>query len=73
VGAAAGAGEADALARVLTEAARSFLDLRQVATREAARQAEIEVRHRSVVAVPHLESEVGDLGGLLAVGDAMWG
>ena len=73
VAAAGEAGEPAAVARVLTEAARSFLDLRMVASREAEREAELRARHRSVVGVPHLESEVGDLRGLLALGDAMWG
>ena len=71
--AAAGAGEPAAVGRVLAEAARSFLDLRQVATREEARQVDLESRHARVVGVPHLEAEVGDLGGLLTLGRAMWG
>ena len=71
-GAAGEAGEPAAVARVLTEAARSFLDLGRVARREAVREEQMRARHRSVVGAPHLESEVGDLRGLLDLGEAMW-
>ena len=66
-------GEKGPLGRVLREVGDSFANFAVVARREAELQAELARRSEQVVAVPHLETDVSDLTGLLELGTALWG
>jgi hypothetical protein len=59
--------------RVLTEVARSFANLRLVATREAELLRELSQAHEVTVTVPYHPGHVTDLRGLLDVGAKIWG
>ncbi|HEY6533603.1 MAG TPA: ArsA-related P-loop ATPase [Acidimicrobiales bacterium] len=60
------------VARVLKEIGQSFDDYRVVASRER-EQAAVLARHPElVVSAPHLDHDVCDLGGLVALGRALW-
>ena len=65
-------GEAGQVARVLKELGESFLNFQVVAKREAEQRAELSARPDVVVAVPYLDSDIYDLGGLVKVGEALW-
>jgi anion-transporting ArsA/GET3 family ATPase len=54
---------------VLTEVAERFLDVALVAAREAERRAELAALAPQVIDVPSLESDVNDLGALMALVD----
>jgi anion-transporting ArsA/GET3 family ATPase len=60
------------LARVLREVGRSFLDYRVAAQREAEQRAELGQRAELTVSAPHLDVDVTDLGGLLALAGQIW-
>ncbi|MGH9178465.1 MAG: ArsA family ATPase [Acidimicrobiales bacterium] len=66
------AGEPAQVARVLTEVAESFLRFQVVAQREAEQRAELSVATDVVVPVPYLETDVGDMAGLLRIGENVW-
>ena len=54
---------------VLTEVAERFHDVALVAAREAERRAELAALAPQVIDVPSLESDVNDLGALMALVD----
>jgi anion-transporting ArsA/GET3 family ATPase len=58
--------------RVLTEVAESFLRFQVVAQREAEQRAELSVTADVLVTVPYFETDVGDMAGLLRVGEHVW-
>jgi anion-transporting ArsA/GET3 family ATPase len=60
------------VARVLVELGESFLNFQVVAKREAEQRAELVAAPDVLVAVPHLETDIHDLAGLLALGDTLW-
>jgi anion-transporting ArsA/GET3 family ATPase len=65
-------GDPAQVARVLREVGDSFLNFGVVARREAEIRAELSAAPEVVAAVPHLDRDVVDLGGLLRVGGALW-
>ncbi len=66
------AGPQPAVARVLREVAESFHNFQVVAKREAELRAELATVPDVVVSVPHFETDIFDLGGLLRLGQVMW-
>ncbi len=60
-------------ARVLAEVGDSFANFAVVARREAELRSDLAAGAGPVAAVPHLDHDVSDLGGLLEVGRALWG
>jgi hypothetical protein len=58
--------------RVLGELGESFLNFQVVAKREAEQRAELSSVPDVVAAVPYLDSDIFDLGGLVAVGEQLW-
>ena len=64
--------EADDVARVLGEVGESFANFGVVAKREAEQRAELAATPDVVVTVPHSDTDICDLAGLLKVGRAMW-
>ena len=62
----------DAIATVLRDVAESFLDYRTLATGEAEQLAEFAGGSAHVVQVPVLETGVGSLADVLAVGEFLW-
>jgi len=56
------------VAGVLAEVASSFANFRVVAQREAEQRAELSVAPEVTVAVPYLDADIHDLGGLLQLG-----
>jgi anion-transporting ArsA/GET3 family ATPase len=67
-----GVGEAEQVARVLTEISESFLRFQVVAQREAEQRAELAVKPEVVAAVPYFETDIYDLPGLLRLGEQIW-
>lgn len=65
-------GDPAQVARVLREIGKSFDDYRIVATREREKAAVLSRRPGLVVSAPHLDHDISDLGGLLALGRALW-
>ena len=65
-------GDPDVVARVLGELGESFLNFQVVAKREAEQRAELGSVPDVVAAVPYMDSDIYDLGGLLAVGERLW-
>ena len=65
-------GEPELVARVLREVGDSFLKFRVVAEREAEQRAELATEPDVVSVAPYLDSDVHDLGGLLAMGRHIW-
>ncbi|MBK5224581.1 MAG: ArsA family ATPase [Acidimicrobiia bacterium] len=61
-----------AMARVLREVGESFANFAVVAQREAEQRLPIARRAGVVATVPHLDADVADLAGLLAVGRELW-
>jgi anion-transporting ArsA/GET3 family ATPase len=66
------AGPQPAVARVLREVAESFHNFEVVAKREAELRAELASVPDVVVSVPHFETDIFDLAGLLRLGQRMW-
>ncbi|QGG94547.1 ArsA family ATPase [Actinomarinicola tropica] len=64
--------DARTLGRVLREVGDSFANFAVVAQREAEQRGALARRAGVVGAVPHLDEDVADLGGLLRVGHALW-
>jgi anion-transporting ArsA/GET3 family ATPase len=60
------------VAGVLAEVAASFANFRVVAQREAEQRAELSVTPEVTVAVPYLDADIHDLGGLLQLGERLW-
>ena len=60
------------VARVLREIGQSFDDYRIVATREREQAAVLSRHPELVVSAPHLDHDISDLGGLIALGRALW-
>jgi anion-transporting ArsA/GET3 family ATPase len=60
------------VAGVLGEVASSFGNFRVVAQREAEQRAELSVAPEVTVAVPYLDEDIGDLPGLLRLGERLW-
>ncbi len=58
--------------RVLREVADSFLRFHVVAQREAEQRAELAALPDVVATVPYFDTDIADLAGLLALGDAIW-
>jgi anion-transporting ArsA/GET3 family ATPase len=58
--------------RVLLEIAASFQRFHVVAQREAEERAELAAVPEVVASVPYFDSDIHDLTGLLALGDALW-
>jgi anion-transporting ArsA/GET3 family ATPase len=58
--------------RVLVEVADNFLRFHEVAMREREQRAELAVVPEVVATVPHLETDVYDLTGLLRLGQQIW-
>lgn len=65
-------GDPAVLERVVAEIGENFANYNVVAKREAEQRAEMGRLPDVVVAVPTLENDVADLGGLLALGDYLW-
>jgi len=65
-------GEPAQVARVLREIGQSFDDYRIVATREREMAAALSRHPELVVSAPHLDHDISDLGGLVALGRALW-
>jgi anion-transporting ArsA/GET3 family ATPase len=59
--------------RVLTEVSASFLNFQVVAQREAEQRAELAVNPEVVASIPFFDTDITDLGGLLRLGERMWG
>lgn len=59
-------------ARVLDEIGTSFANYQIVAQREAELRAELGAGAPTVVSVPYFSEDIGDLAGLLALGERMW-
>ena len=60
------------VARVLTDVAESFLNYQVVAKREAELRQELATTPDIVASVPYFETDIFNLGGLLALGRAIW-
>jgi anion-transporting ArsA/GET3 family ATPase len=72
-GALAGAGtDATQVERVLVEVAESFQRFHVVAQREAEEKAELGATADVVVTVPYFDSDIHDVAGLLALGEAVF-
>jgi anion-transporting ArsA/GET3 family ATPase len=65
-------GELDQLERVLAEVGDNFLNYQVVAKREHEQRAELSRHSPVVAAVPVLDRDVTDLGGLLLIGEHLW-
>jgi anion-transporting ArsA/GET3 family ATPase len=65
-------GDPAVLERVVAEIGENFANYNVVAKREAEQRAEMGRLPDVVVAVPTLEQDVADLGGLLLLGDHLW-
>jgi anion-transporting ArsA/GET3 family ATPase len=59
--------------RVLREVAESFRNFQVVAQREAKQRQELGTTPDVVTAVPYFETDIYDLGGLLRLGEQIWG
>ena len=67
-----GIGDSDDVARVLASVGESFLNYQVVAKREAEQRASLARSPEVVAAVPYLDADIADLGGLLAMGEQIW-
>ena len=65
-------GDPAQVARVLSEVAHSFHNLRLAAGREAEERSELARRPEVTVSVPYFASDIHDLAGVLAVGQRLW-
>ncbi|HVF75723.1 MAG TPA: ArsA-related P-loop ATPase [Acidimicrobiales bacterium] len=68
-----GLGKPEQVERVLVEVAESFLRFQVVAQREAEQRMELAVGPEVVASVPYFETDIYDLGGLLRLGEQVWG
>ncbi|HLI73414.1 MAG TPA: ArsA-related P-loop ATPase [Acidimicrobiales bacterium] len=59
--------------RVLAEIGGNYLDYRLAAQREAEQQSELATMPEALVTVPHFDTDVYDLRGLLELGERLWG
>jgi anion-transporting ArsA/GET3 family ATPase len=59
--------------RVLLEVAESFRNYEVVAQREAKQRSDLAVPVDVVTTVPYFETDIHDLGGLVRLGEALWG
>jgi anion-transporting ArsA/GET3 family ATPase len=59
--------------RVLAEIGQSYLDYRLAGQREAEQQSELATMPEALVSVPHFDTDVYDLAGLLRLGETLWG
>jgi len=66
-------GEPAQVERVLAEVADSFLRFQVVAQREAEQRAELAVVPEVVATVPYFDADIVDLGGLVRLGERLWG
>jgi len=66
-------GDTDQIVRVLTEVADSYLNFQVVALREMEERATLSVTPDVVATVPFFDSDLYDLGGLVRLGEQMWG
>ncbi len=66
------AADAAQVGRVLAEIADSFLNFRVAAKREAEERAELSAAPEVTVTVPYFDTDITDLPGLLALGQAIW-
>jgi anion-transporting ArsA/GET3 family ATPase len=66
-------GQPAQLERVLHEVGESFLRFQVVAQREAEQRDELSVTPEVVASVPYFETDIYDLGGLLRLGERLWG
>jgi anion-transporting ArsA/GET3 family ATPase len=66
-------GAARDVEQVIREVAESFLRFHVVAEREAEARHELGTRPEVVASVPYFETDIHDLGGLLRLGEAIWG
>jgi anion-transporting ArsA/GET3 family ATPase len=67
------AGRQEAVARVLKEVAESFLNFEVVAKREAELRSELSSTPGVIVSVPYFDTDITDLGGLVRLGQVIWG
>jgi anion-transporting ArsA/GET3 family ATPase len=65
-------GSQDDVARVLSTVGESFLNYQVVAKREAEQRASLAQSPDVVATIPYMESDIADLGGLLALGEQIW-
>jgi hypothetical protein len=65
--------EVSQVRRVLAEIGKSYLDYRLAAQREAEQQSELATMPEALVTVPHFETDIYDLSGLLKLGERLWG
>ncbi len=66
-------GPPDQVARVLREVGESFLNFQVVAKRESEMRAELSAAPDVVASVPYFDRDITDLGGLLELGQQIWG
>jgi len=71
--AAPGLGDPAQIARVLTEVADSYLNFQVVALREMEERASLGVVPDVLATVPFFDTDIYDLGGLLRLGEQIWG
>jgi anion-transporting ArsA/GET3 family ATPase len=70
--AAATGDQPEQIERVLAEIGGSFCNFQVVAQREAKQRAELTAVPDVVTSVPYFETDIGDLGGLLRLGEQFW-
>jgi anion-transporting ArsA/GET3 family ATPase len=68
-----GHGDPAQLQRVLVEVAESYCNFQVVASREAEQEAELAVTPDVVATVPFFDTDIYDMGGLLRLGEQIWG
>ena len=66
-------GDADQIARVLTEVADSYLNFQVVALREMEERAMLSVVPDVLATVPFFDTDIFDLAGLVRLGEQIWG
>jgi anion-transporting ArsA/GET3 family ATPase len=66
-------GDADQIARVLTEVADSYLNFQVVALREMEERAMLSVEPDVLATVPFFDTDIFDLAGLVRLGEQIWG
>ncbi len=65
-------GDADQIARVLTEVADSYLNFQVVALREMEERALLSVMPDVLATVPFFDTDLYDLRGLMRLGEQIW-
>ncbi|MBO0732276.1 MAG: ArsA family ATPase [Acidimicrobiaceae bacterium] len=66
-------GDTDQVERVLREVGGNFRNFATVARREALQRAELAGSPEVLVTVPELDDDIHDIGGLLGLGERLWG